>query len=404
MNKIKSLQVFYNDKKVGTLALTKNNIIAFEYDNEWLNNGFSISPYSLPLKKQVFIPKIEPFDGLYGVFSDSLPDGWGRLLVDRMLNSQNINPREINPISRLAIVGETGMGALSYKPEYNLLEDKDYHEDYDSLALSCKKILNTEYSDDLDNLFRLGGSSGGARPKILTKIENEDWIIKFPSSLDDKNIGELEYLYSLCAKKCKIDMPETKLFPSKISSGYFGIKRFDRKKLSTGMSRKIHMISVSGLLETSHRIPNLDYNDLMQLTLNLTKSFEEVEKLFRLMCFNVFSHNRDDHSKNFSFIYNEELKKWELSPAYDLTHSYSINGEHATTVNGNGVNPDLKDILKVAENIGLDKKKAENIATEIEKIVKKDLELFLSNNHKKSYWKNFNSSYFLFNFFKIFIS
>ena len=221
MNKIKSLQVFYNDKKVGTLALTKNNIIAFEYDNEWLNNGFSISPYSLPLKKQVFIPKIEPFDGLYGVFSDSLPDGWGRLLVDRMLNSQNINPREINPISRLAIVGETGMGALSYKPEYNLLEDKDYHEDYDSLALSCKKILNTEYSDDLDNLFRLGGSSGGARPKILTKIENEDWIIKFPSSLDDKNIGELEYLYSLCAKKCKIDMPETKLFPSKISSGYF---------------------------------------------------------------------------------------------------------------------------------------------------------------------------------------
>ena len=86
MNKIKSLQVFFNEKKVGTLALMKNNIVAFEYDNEWINNGFSISPFSLPLKKQVFIPKIDPFDGLYGVFSDSLPDGWGRLLVDRMLN------------------------------------------------------------------------------------------------------------------------------------------------------------------------------------------------------------------------------------------------------------------------------------------------------------------------------
>ena len=135
MNKIKSLQVFYNDKKVGTLALTKNNIVAFEYDNEWLNNGFSISPYSLPLKKQVFIPKIGPFDGLYGIFSDSLPDGWGRLLVDRMLNSQNINPREINVIDRPAIVGETGMGALSYKPEYNLLKNNNYQEDYDSLAL-----------------------------------------------------------------------------------------------------------------------------------------------------------------------------------------------------------------------------------------------------------------------------
>ena len=378
MNKIKSLQVFYNEKKVGTLALMKNNIVAFEYDSNWITNAFSISPFSLPLKKQVFIPRIDPFDGLYGVFSDSLPDGWGRLLVDRMLNSQNINPREISQIDRLAIVGETGMGALSYKPEYNLLEDKDYQEDYDNLALSCKKILNTEYSDDLDNLFRLGGSSGGARPKILTKIDNEDWIIKFPSSSDDNNIGELEYLYSVCAKKCKIDIPETKLFPSKISSGYFGIKRFDRKKLSTGAIRKLHMISVSGLLETSHRIPNLDYNDLMQLTLNLTKSFEEVEKLFRLMCFNVFSHNRDDHSKNFSFIYNEDLNKWELSPAYDLTYSYSINGEHATTINGNGVNPSLNDILKVAEKIGLDKKKAEKIAIEIRETVRKDLEIFLS--------------------------
>ena len=378
MNKIKSLQVFFNEKKVGTLALMKNNIVAFEYDSNWITNAFSISPFSLPLKKQVFIPRIDPFDGLYGVFSDSLPDGWGRLLVDRMLNSQNINPREISQIDRLAIVGETGMGALSYKPEYNLLEDKDYQEDYDNLALSCKKILNTEYSADLDNLFRLGGSSGGARPKILTKIDNEDWIIKFPSSLDDSNIGKLEYLYSVCAKKCKIDIPETKLFPSKISSGYFGIKRFDRKKLSTGAIRKLHMISVSGLLETSHRIPNLDYNDLMQLTLNLTKSFEEVEKLFRLMCFNVFSHNRDDHSKNFSFIYNEDLNKWELSPAYDLTYSYSINGEHATTINGNGVNPGLNDILKVAEKIGLDKKKAEKIAIEIKEIVKKDLEIFLS--------------------------
>ena len=378
MNKIKSLQVFYNEKKVGTLALMKNNIVAFEYDSNWITNGFSISPFSLPLKKQVFIPRIDPFDGLYGVFSDSLPDGWGRLLVDRMLNSQNINPREISQIDRLAIVGETGMGALSYKPEYNLLEDKDYQEDYDNLALSCKKILNTEYSADLDKLFKLGGSSGGARPKILTKIDNEDWIIKFPSSIDDSNIGKLEYLYSVCAKKCKIDIPETKLFPSKISSGYFGIKRFDRKKLSTGAIRKLHMISVSGLLETSHRIPNLDYNDLMQLTLNLTKSFEEVEKLFRLMCFNVFSHNRDDHSKNFSFIYNEDLNKWELSPAYDLTYSYSINGEHATTINGNGVNPGLNDILKVAEKIGLDKKKAEKIAIEIKEIVKKELEIFLS--------------------------
>lgn len=111
----------------------------------------------------------------------------------------------------------------------------------------------------------------------------------------------------------------------------------------------------------------------MQLTLKLTMSFEEVKKMYKLMCFNVFAHNRDDHSKNFSFIYDEDTKEWKLSPAYDLTYSYSINGEHATTINGEGKNPTLKDILKVAENIGMNMEEAQSIAEDIEKIVKKDL-------------------------------
>ena len=130
-------------------------------------------------------------------------------------------------------------------------------------------------------------------------------------------------------------MPETKLFPSKNCSGFFGVKRFDREKNSENKIKKIHMVSVSGLLETSHRIPNLDYDILMKLTLKLTNDFEEVKKMYRLMCFNIFAHNRDDHSKNFSFLYNEVKRKWELSPAYDLTYSNSIGGEHATTIAGN---------------------------------------------------------------------
>lgn len=369
MENIKSLGVFYNNIKVGTLALLPNNLAAFEYDDKWLIDGFAVSPFSLPLIKKVFIPKIDPFEGLFGVFSDSLPDGWGKLLVDRMLSSQGINPREINILNRLAIVGNSGMGALSYRPEHKFILQED-EKDYDKLALACKELLETNFSSDLDKLFMLGGSSGGARPKILTAIDGEDWIIKFPSSYDVKEIGEIEYLYSLCAKKCGIEIPETKLFPSKISKGYFGIKRFDRNEKN---KRKIHMISVSALLETSHRLPNLDYNILMKLTLKLTNSFEEVEKMFRLMCFNVFAHNRDDHSKNFSFIYDEELKKWKLSPAYDLTFSYSIGGEHATTINGNGRNPNIKDILKVAENIGMKYENAKKTAEEIEKIVNKDL-------------------------------
>ena len=360
MDNYKYLKVFYNDILVGTLAKTPDRVVAFEYDSDWLNNGFSVSPFSLPLIKKVFIPKYDPFGGLFGVFNDSLPDGWGRLLVDRLFLKNKINPNEIDNLNRLAVVQESGMGALTYKPEHRF-ESKNNIADYDILAQECSKILESQNSDNLDELFILGGSSGGARPKILTSIDNEDWIIKFPSSSDSKNIGEKEYQYSLCAKDCGINMTETRLFPSKICSGYFGIKRFDRKN-----GKKIHMISASGLLETSHRLPNLDYNTLMKLTLELTRNYQDIEQLFRLMCFNVFAHNRDDHSKNFSFLFNDTKKEWHISPAYDLTYSFSFNGEHATTINGEGKNPTLDDILAVAKNIGLKEKFAKDIASDIQ--------------------------------------
>ena len=351
MDNYKYLKVFYNDILVGTLAKTPERIVAFEYDSDWLNNGFSISPFSLPLIKKVFIPKYDPFGGLFGVFNDSLPDGWGRLLVDRLFLKNKINPVEIDNLNRLAVVQESGMGALTYKPAHRF-ESENRISDYDILALECSKILESQNSDNLDELFQLGGSSGGARPKILTSINNDDWIIKFPSSSDPKNIGEKEYQYSLCAKDCGITMPETRLFPSKICSGYFGVKRFDRKN-----GKKVHMVSVSGLLETSHRLPNL--------TLELTRNYQDIEQLFRLMCFNVFAHNRDDHSKNFSFLFDDTKKEWHLSPAYDLTYSFSFNGEHATTINGEGKNPSLDDILAVAKNIGIKEKFAKGIASDI---------------------------------------
>ena len=346
MDNYKYLKVFYNDILVGTLAKTPERVVAFEYDSDWLNNGFRISPFSLPLIKKVFIPKYDPFGGLFGVFNDSLPDGWGRLLVDRLFLKNKINPAEIDNLNRLAVVQESGMGALTYKPEHRF-ESENSIQDYDILAQECSKILESQNSDNLDELFQLGGSSGGARPKILTSVDNEDWIIKFPSSSDPKNIGEKEYQYSLCAKDCGINMTETRLFSSKICSGYFGIKRFDRKN-----GRKI--------------LPNLDYNILMKLTLELTRNYEDIEHLFRLMCFNVFAHNRDDHSKNFSYLYDGNKKEWHLSPAYDLTYSSSFNGEHATTINGEGKNPDLDDILAVAKNIGFKEKSAKDIALDIQ--------------------------------------
>lgn len=112
----KSVYVFYAGRSVGTLAATRDGVLAFEYEDEWLRDGFSISPLSLPLEKRVFVADRHPLDGVFGVFDDSLPDGWGRLLVDRLLRSQGIDPYEVGPIARLSLVGSSGMGALEYEP------------------------------------------------------------------------------------------------------------------------------------------------------------------------------------------------------------------------------------------------------------------------------------------------
>ena len=372
MSRIKSLEVFYQDKKVGTLALTATSTVAFSYTDNWLTEGFSISPISLPLAKKVYVPKYEPFDGLYGVFADSLPDGWGRLLVDRMLRENGLNPWELNELERLAIVGESGMGALSYRPVYELNTHTSFL-DYDSLAEACANILADKPSKDLDELFRLGGSSGGARPKVMVDIEGEPWIVKFPSSMDSKDIGREEYLYNKTAVKCGIRVAEHKLLPSKRCAGYFATKRFDREQTHSKGVKRLHMISVAALLETSHRIPNLDYSVLMQLTGYLTRNAEDLLQLYKLMCFNVFAHNRDDHAKNFSFLYNDVKNSWQLAPAYDLTFSSSLGGEHATTINGNGTNPGLEDIMAIAKEAGINLTLAQSIAKNIQEIVYEEL-------------------------------
>ena len=375
MQKTEKLQVFYKNKKVGTMALYKNALAAFAYDEEWMAEGFSISPFSLPLRSQVFMPKAEPFGGLFGVFADSLPDGWGRLLVDRMLLKNGIDPGSIGNLERLSIVGSSGMGALRYEPE-RTFEKKEGVPDLDRIAAECAAVLQSGHADDLDELFRLGGSSGGARPKILTQIDDADWIVKFPSGSDSKEIGLQEYEYSICAKACGIEMTETRLFPSACCAGYFGVKRFDRQTVN-GKKEKVHMVSVAGLLETSHRIPNLDYDLLMKLTLSLTRDFSEIEKLYRIMCFNVFAHNQDDHSRNFSYLFDAGQRRWQLAPAYDLTFSYSLGGEHATSVHGNGKNPGMADILAVAGEIGMELQKAKRIAEEIRECVNAKLKKYL---------------------------
>lgn len=369
---VESLRVTMHGNPVGTLAQTSEGTLAFQYADSWIESGFSLSPFSLPLENRVFVANPHPLDGVFGVFDDSLPDGWGRLLVDRTLREHGLDPFSIGPVARLAIVGKSGMGALEYEPEVSLV-DQPKLDDLDEIAAECAKMLATDYSDDLDALFALGGSSGGARPKILTKIDGEDWIVKFPSSHDRPSIGADEYTLAIAARDCGIDVPCVRLLPSRQCAGYFAIKRFDRKNEQAGIVGKVHMASVGALLETSHRTPNLDYDLLLRLTLRLTDDMEEVKRMYRLMLFNVLVGNKDDHAKNFTFLFDEAAGSWTLSPAYDLTRNAGMNGEHATMVNGKGDGITHDDLLAVGKRIGLSVRFVRETYAEVENVVREAL-------------------------------
>lgn len=347
------LTVRLNADIVGKIALTPNGTAAFEYDRQWIARGHSISPFYLPLKPEVFIAKQQPFNGNFGVFADSLPDGWGNLLLDRLLKKYQVNPASIDLLQRLAIVGSNGMGALSYEPELKLASSIASNN-LSTIASEVKKILSEEESTrELEKLWFMAGSSAGARPKVMVKHNNEHWLVKFPSSSDPKNIGEIEYNYSLLAKKAGIEMSETLLFDGK----YFGTKRFDR----IGGQRQ-HLISAAGLLHADFRLPSLDYTELIKATRAITKDEDEVEKMYRLMVFNVLIGNRDDHAKNFSFIYANN--QWKCSPAYDILPSYGIGGEHTTSVAGSG-KPQKNDILSVARQTSISEQTAVGIYEEV---------------------------------------
>ena len=308
------------------------------------------------------------FDGLFGVFADSLPDGWGKLLLDRYFLKEGVQYSDITPLDRLGYIGNYGVGALSYRPYISDIEQKITQINLDNLASKSMKILNDDSQQDLEKLLLLGGSSAGARPKVMVQIDQDNniisgtqilqpgydhYIVKFASHLDPQDIGKNEYLYSLAAKAAKIEMPNTKLLQGK----YFAVERFDR----IGDTR-VHIQSVAGLTHSDFRYPTLDYDDLLGLTLHLTKNVEEQIKMFRLAVFNLFAHNRDDHAKNFSFLLDEN-NNWKLAPAYDLTFSQGPGGEHSTTYLGEGKNPTQEHLIKLANKHNI--KNANNVILEV---------------------------------------
>ncbi len=375
---ISIIKVFYlrgSEKLLmGRLALKERKIF-FEYDTEFLKIGLLLSPFKLPLKPGIIPCEDRSFDGLFGVFNDSLPDGWGRLLLDRKLMKLSINPGELSPLDRLRYVGKNGMGALIYEPEMGSTPHS-YHKDLDNIADEILQFQENNDDQFIDDLLAMNGSSAGARPKILINLmedpltpnhtdRNNDWIIKFRSSFDPKDIGPIEYAYHLMAKAANLDLPKAKLFPSKNGLGYFGVKRFDHVN-----GVHLHMHTISGLLHVDHKTPSLDYETLIKATLWLTKDIRSAEKQFRIAVFNVLTHNRDDHAKNFSFLMDQK-GIWYVSPAYDLTFSSGPFGEHSTMIMGEGKNPTLSHFLKLAKIVGIKQQKAIEIINEVKNAVSK---------------------------------
>ena len=343
MKKIERLNVKYHDRMVGSMSLTPDSrLCVFEYDRQWLVDGFSISPLELPLKPSSFIARHAPFNGSFGIFEDSLPDGYGRYLLHKALRREGIDDADLTTLDRLSIVGSGGMGALTYEPESNLMTGEET-DDFDMLQQKALEVLRERQDDDALLLLFNSGNSGGARPKAIFSDKDGHWLVKFRHTYDPLDIGEQEYLYNQTARECGISVPDFKLIDGK----YFASRRFD----ISSSGERLHIATAGGLLGVSLANPILDYSNLLALTGYLTKDPQAVEEMYRRMIFNYLTDNKDDHCKNFSFYVIRDEKRdtwrWRLAPAYDLTRCEGgYNGQHATSVNGTG-QPTDQDFIEV---------------------------------------------------------
>jgi len=374
MEKLKvSLDFGSKQVQVGELV-GRDKKIYFKYLDEFLNLNWEISPYHLKRTSEIQEVNTTLFDGLFGVFDDSLPDGWGKLLVDRKMLASGFPLDNINPMLRLAMVGSSGPGALIYQPE---IENDALPTSF--LALhdiegEARKVLADEPTDYLEDLYQLAGSSGGARPKVNVGFDPstealwlshrpfpeqfEHWLIKFRSSHDVSDIAQIEYAYYLMAKEAGLEMSVSRLFKGQADTYYFGTKRFDR----TGNSR-VHVHSAAAMLHDNYRLSSLDYGHLMDCAFRLEKDILAAEKILRLAAFNVLSHNRDDHSKNVSFLMDEH-GQWTFAPAYDLTFSQSSHGHHSMSVAGESKNPGKNHLRQLAKTFAI--KNAAEIIDQVE--------------------------------------
>lgn len=359
---VTKLMVNIGDQRVGVLARGDDGQIWFEYDPRWIATGFNLAPKAMEFDARPHLAKGDVFGGLHGPFADSLPDGWGLLLMDREFKRRcDWEPHEITPLDRLAYLGARAMGALEYSPAYKQEFAPD-EVDVGVLAKAADAVLQGSESAVLNQLRVQGGSPGGARPKVTIARSAESpiclsgfnvlpdgyshWMVKFRSEADPKDMGRIERAYAEMAAIAGIEMPRTDIVTVKLgkkSDDYFAVERFDRQ----GNGAKRHTLSLAGLVYANYRLPCMDYDTLLAIVGAVTQDRTQVERAYRLMVFNVLAHNQDDHVKNFAFV-RDDKQGWQLSPAFDLTFSAGMGGEHMTAVNGHG-NPSLAHVLEIAK-------------------------------------------------------
>lgn len=356
---------------VGTLYLNGRDS-AFEYARSFLAERLNPAPFRLPVREGVSIFDWSGGMETFGMFEDSLPDGWGRRLVDVMFRKRH--GRLPTVMERLACVGSRGMGALVYEPEDRM----DWHEtefDLASVASDAMAFDAGLAEDVLPQVRRAGGSSGGARPKAFIGFNPvtgeacaesetlpdgfEHWIVKFNTKREGDSAGEIEYRYHQAAVAAGAVMSQCRLIETDAGK-FFATKRFDR--LHDG--GRVHLASAAGLLHANFRIPGDEYEVIFKVTDALTRDYSAKKELFRRVALNVFAHNRDDHLKNFGFLMDGS-GDWSLAPFYDFTYAEGPNGWHTLSVAGEGANPGADDLLRLADRVGLSDNDAKDIVSTV---------------------------------------
>lgn len=362
---------------VGRLAMA-NGLAQLEWSAEVIARGMAISPLRYPTEPGLHPARSRAFDGLHGFLSDCLPDAWGMLLLKRRLQQMGHRIEDLDVVDRLALVGTKGRGALVFQPQ-TLAGDVSDSIDLDHLAGEALHVLLGEKTELETLLARLGGGSGGARPKVHVAIgadgslragdelalagdgnANEEWIVKFAATNDPADIGPLEEVYARMARAAQVEMAQTKLIPSAFGPGYFATKRFDRP----AQGKRLHMVSLGGAFEASPHMPSIDYDGFLKATLAITHSMADVEQAFRRMVFNVLSQNRDDHVRQHAYLMDDR-GNWRLAPAFDLTFSNGPGGEHYMAVLGEGRTITREHVEKLGKGHGISAKRVAAIVDDI---------------------------------------